>query len=183
MSQPTSQLLTVDDLLRLQAPGRHELIKGELRTMPPAGFDHGAVGMNLAIPLGAHVQMHGLGVVVAAETGFILSRDPDTVRAPDVGFVAQDRIPSTGRPRGFWPGAPDLAVEVVSPSDTLEEVEAKVDDWLTAGTRLVWVANPRRRTVTVYRSLTDVAILTINDVLDGQDVVPGFRINVATIFS
>ena len=85
-------------------------------------------------------------------------------------------------PRGFWPGAPDLAVEVVSPSDTLIEVEEKVQDWLTAGTRMVWVVNPRRKAVAVHRSPTDVTILTADQELDGADVVPGFGCRVADIF-
>jgi Uma2 family endonuclease len=178
-----TQLMTADDLWRLPQDGlRHELVRGELRTMPPAGFDHGVRIVKLTVPLAQHVDGHGLGVVVGADTGFVLARDPDTVRAPDIAFVRQERIPGTGHPRGFWDGAPDLAVEVISPSDTYSEVEEKVDDWLAAGTRMVWVINPRRRTVTVYRSRTAIAILGASDVLDGQDVLPGFSCPVGDIF-
>ena len=178
-----SQLMTADELERLPDDGmRHELVRGELRTMPPAGFDHGVRIVKLTVPLARHVEHQGLGLVAGAETGFVLARNPDTVRAPDIAFVRQERIPAGGNPRGFWDGAPDLAVEVVSPSDTFSEVEEKVDDWLAAGTRMVWVVNPRRRTVTVYRSRTAIAILTPNDVLDGQDVVPGFACHVADMF-
>jgi Uma2 family endonuclease len=178
-----SQLMTADELERLPDDGqRHELVRGELRTMPPAGFDHGAKVVNLTLPLAQHVRAQQLGVVAGAETGFVLARNPDTVRAPDIAFVRQERIPAAGNPRGFWDGAPDLAVEVVSPGDTFSEVEEKVDDWLAAGTRMVWVVNPRRRTVTVYRSRTVIAILTPNDVLDSQDFVPGFACRVADIF-
>jgi Uma2 family endonuclease len=178
-----TQLMTADDLWRLPQDGqRHELVRGELRTMPPAGFDHGAKVVNLTLPLAQHVRAQQLGVVVGAETEFVLARDPDTVRAPDIAFVRQERIPAAGNPRGFWDGAPDLAVEVVSPGDTFSEVEEKVEDWLAAGTRMVWVVNPRRRSVTVYRSRTAIAILTPDDVLDGQDVVPGFGCRVGEVF-
>jgi Uma2 family endonuclease len=178
-----TQLMTADDLWQLPKDGmRHELVKGVLHAMPPAGFEHGAVGINLTLPLGAHVKAHGLGVVVAAETGFLIATNPDTVRAPDIGFVRQDRIQATGIPRKYWPGAPDLAVEVVSPSDTVFEVDDKVQEWLGAGAGLVWVVNPRRRTVTVHQQTGAPIILTVNDVLDGQQVVPGFSIRVADIF-
>jgi Uma2 family endonuclease len=178
-----TQLMTADELWRLPQDGqRHELVRGELRTMPPAGFDHGVRIVKLTVPLAQHVEGLGLGLVAGAETGFVLARNPDTVRAPDIAFVRQDRVPGTGNPRGFWDGAPDLAVEVISPSDTYSEVEEKVDDWLAAGARMVWVVNPRRCTVTVYRSRTAIAILAENDVLDGQDVVPGFTCRVGAIF-
>jgi Uma2 family endonuclease len=175
--------MTAAELARLPSNGlRHELVRGELRTMAPAGGEHGAIGLNLAGPLHAHVKANQLGVVLAAETGFQITSDPDTVRAPDIAFVGRDRIPATGIPKSYWPGAPDLAVEVVSPSDTVYEVDDKVLDWLEAGTRLIWVVNPKQRTVTVYRSLTDVTILREADHLDGEGVVPGFRIPVREIF-
>jgi Uma2 family endonuclease len=175
--------MTADDLWRLPNDGmRHELVKGVLHTMPPAGFEHGAVGINLTLPLGAHVKTNELGVVVAAETGFLIATNPDTVRAPDIGFVRQDRIQAAGIPRSYWPGAPDLAVEVVSPNDTVFEVDDKVQEWLTAGASLVWVVNPRQRTVTVYRPGANPVILTTSDTLDGLQVVPGFSMPVANIF-
>jgi Uma2 family endonuclease len=180
---PTTTLLTADDLARLPADGtRRELVKGELRTMPPSGGEHGAVGINIAVPLGQHVKAHQLGVVLGAETGFAIARDPDTVRAPDVAFVRKDRIPTSGIPRSFWPGAPDLAVEVVSPGDTVFEVDEKVLEWLEAGTAQVWVINPRRRTVNVYRSPTDVTILSETDALDGGSLLPGFGCSVRDLF-
>ncbi|HLF96615.1 MAG TPA: Uma2 family endonuclease, partial [Methylococcaceae bacterium] len=121
--------------------------------------------------------------VFAAETGFILARDPDTVRAPDVAFIRQDRLEQTGIPTGYWPGAPDLAVEVISPSDTYTEVEDKVCDWLEAGTRLVIVVNPRKQAVTVYRSAKQVRLLTGDEVLDGADVIPGWALPVSEILT
>jgi Uma2 family endonuclease len=180
---PTTVLLTAADLARMPADGlRHELVKGELRTMPPSGGEHGAVGINLAVPLGQHVKANQLGVVLGAKTGFVIARDPDTVRAPDVAFVRKERIPATGIPRSFWPDAPDLAVEVVSPGDTVFEVDEKVQEWLEAGTAQVWVINPRRRTVSVYRAPTDVTILSDQDTLDGGVMLPGFRCPVRDLF-
>src|SRR5438552_14613484 len=105
--------------------------------MAPASGGHGAIAMNLGISLGLFVRQHKLGVTFAAETGFILSRNPDTVRAADGSFVSITRIPPGGVPMKFFPGAPDLAIEVISPSDTVFDVEEKVNDWLNAGTKLV----------------------------------------------
>jgi Uma2 family endonuclease len=182
MSTATA-LLTAEDLWRLPPDGnRHELVKGELRTMPPAGFEHGVLGVNITLPLAQHVKANGLGVVVNSDTGFVIATNPDTVRAPDVGFVGQDRLPSGGLPAKYWRGAPDLAVEVVSPSDTVFGVDEKVEEWLNAGTSLVWVVNPRQRTVTVHRPGVTPVILTTSDSLDGLQVVPRFSMPVKDIF-
>jgi Uma2 family endonuclease len=178
-----TRLITADDLWQLPQDGlRHELVNGELRTMPPAGFEHGAVGINLTLPLAQHVKEKGLGFVVAAETGFLLASDPDTVRAPGIGFVRAERLQATGITRHYWPGAPDLAVEIVSPNDTVFGVDEKVQEWLEAGASLVWVVNPRQRTVTVWRPGAVAAILSTEDTLDGGVVVPGFSIKVGTLF-
>lgn len=180
----TTKLMTAEELWQLAKNGmRHELVRGELRTMPPAGGEHGVTTIHLTGPLWAHITPLDLGELVAAETGFIIFRDPDVVRAADIAFVSKARIPATGIPKGYWPGTPDLAVETVSPNDTMEDVDEKVDDWLRAGTKMVWVVNPKRRTVTVYRSRDHAQILSEKDELDGQDVLPGFRILVAKIFS
>ncbi len=175
--------MTADELWALHDNGmRHELVEGELRTMSPAGGPHGYITVELTEPLARFVREHDLGVVFGAETGFRIARDPDTVRAPDIAFVRRDRIPATGIPEGFWPGAPDLAVEVVSPSDTADEIDEKVHQWLTSGTRLVWVVKPRRKTITVYRTPTTPVVLTDTDTLDGEDVVPGFHLRVGDLF-
>jgi Uma2 family endonuclease len=176
--------MTAEELFRMPRDGRkRELVKGELRVMPPTGFEHGAITSNVTAPLHQHVKANQLGVVVAAETGYFIAREPDTVRAPDVSFVSQDRIEQIGVTKKFFPEAPDLAVEVLSPGDTVYEVDEKIEEWLESGVKLVWVVNPKRRTVTVYRSLNDVKMLTENDELDGEDVVPGFRYKVADIFT
>jgi Uma2 family endonuclease len=178
-----TQLVTAEELLRMPDDGfRYELVCGELRKMPPAGHVHGRLAATLTASLVRDVTANQLGAVYAAETGFILRRNPDTVRAPDVAFIRQQRVQEVGDVAGYWPGAPDLAIEVVSPSDSYAEVEEKVFEWLEAGTLMVLVVNPRRRSVTVYRSLADIIVLTQNDALDGGDVVPGWTMPVKDIF-
>ncbi|HSF33712.1 MAG TPA: Uma2 family endonuclease [Candidatus Tectomicrobia bacterium] len=176
-------LATADELFMLPDDGfRYELVRGEIRRTPPAGSEHGAVAVNIAVVIALFVKAHSLGVVFGAETGFKIASDPDTVRAPDLAFIRRERIPEAGLPRGFWPGAPDIAVEVISSGDTYTEVEEKVNDWLDAGTRMVLVLNPRTRTVTVYTSHSGVARLTEADILDGGEVLPGFTCRVAELF-
>jgi len=168
-------LLTAEELLRLPGTGyRYELVKGELIKMPPAGAEHGGVSIKIASRLNVYVEAHKLGAVFAAETGFWLRRDPDTVRAPDAAFLTQERLSEGRLPKGYFEGAPDLVVEVVSPNDTASEVQAKVEDWLRAGARLVWVVYPESRSVTVFRSWDDVRMLTSADTLTGDPVLPGF---------
>jgi Uma2 family endonuclease len=180
----TIQTTTADDLLQMRDDGfRYELVSGELRTMSPAGNKHGRFAANITSSLGPHVKANGLGAVYAAETGFWISSDPDTVRAPDVAFVSQKRLDEVGDVEGYWPGAPDLLVEVISPGDTYTEVEEKVLEWLEAGARMVVVVNPRKHAVTVYRSLTDIVVLTEKDTLDGGDVVRGWTMAVKDIFA
>jgi Uma2 family endonuclease len=176
--------MTADELLEMPDDGMsYELVRGELQMTPPPGSEHGEVTMNLAAPLFQHVKKSHLGIVYAAETGFKLESNPDTVRAPDIAFVRQETVDQTGRSTGYRVGAPDLVVEVLSPSDTIGKVEAKVTQWLESGARVVWIVSPRLKTVTVYRSLSNIVALTEKDTLDGGDVVPGFQINVADIFA
>ncbi|HEX9868116.1 MAG TPA: Uma2 family endonuclease [Candidatus Tectomicrobia bacterium] len=137
----------------------------------------------MTTPLDRYVRDHNLGVVYAAETGFKLASNPDTVRASDVAFIRRQRVEEVGDAEGYWLGAPDLAVEVISPSDTYADVQEKVFDWLEAGTRMVSLVMPRKRAITVYRSLTDMMMLTEHDTLDGGDVVPGWKIPVKELFS
>ncbi|HVS81263.1 MAG TPA: Uma2 family endonuclease [Pyrinomonadaceae bacterium] len=183
MSATITRPVTADELLAMPDDGyRYELVKGELRKMAPTGDEHGDLTMELAGALHQYVKEHNLGKVYAAETGFKLESDPDTVRAPDIAFVAREKVEKTGRLKGFRSGAPDLAVEVLSPSDRVSRVEEKVAEWLEGGARMVWVVSPKLHTVTVYRSLTDIVTLTEKDTLDGGDVVPGFQKRVPEIF-
>lgn len=180
---PTQTLLTAEDLLALpEAAGRHELVKGELRTMVPSGSEHSVITARLARFVDTFVAKHELGLVFGAEGGFKISSDPDTVRAPDLAFVRRERIPESGIPTGFWPGAPDLAAEVVSPGDTYEAVAEKTAAWLDAGAETVWVVNPKGRTVAVHSASRTVRILSAEDELEGGPVLPGFVCRVAEIF-
>ena len=179
-----SRLMTAEELLAMPDDGfRYELARGELVKMPPAGFHHGVTGNRLNLSLSNYVYENELGEVCMAETGFLLERSPDHVLAPDAAFVRQERVESAGEFEGFFPGPPDLAIEVISPSDRYTEVEAKVEEWFNAGTLMVIVVNPRNRTVRVYRSLADSDLLTEQDTLDGGDVVPGWRLPVSEIFA
>jgi Uma2 family endonuclease len=184
MARTQRRLMTADDLWRLPDDNlRHELVRGELRTMSPGGRRHGRVTMNVSTPLDQHVRTHGLGEVYTAETGYVLAQNPDTVRAPDVSFVSRDRLAALGDPERYGLGAPDLAVEVLSPNDRPGEVAKKVADWLASGTRLLWVADPRRRSVTEHRPGVPLRVLGQDDWLDGQDVVPGWRLSVRALFA
>jgi len=179
----TDKLMTADELLRLPDDGqRHELIAGELRTMAPSGGEHGGVAMNLSTPLDQYVRANHLGRVYAAATGFRLTTGPDTVRAPDVAFMRQERVLAVGHVTGYLPGPPDLAAEVVSPNDRPAEVEEKVASWLAHGTRLVLVVDPRQRTVRVYRPGIPARTLAEQDVVSGDDVVPGWTLPVRALF-
>ncbi len=162
---------------------RYELVRGELHKMAPAGNEHGKIAALLTISLGQYVLANKLGAVYAAETGFRLASDPDTVRAPDAAFVCQARLDVVGAVAGYWPGAPDLVVEVVSPGDRYGEVAEKVADWLAAGTQMVVVVEPRPRTVAVHRAAGVVDVLREGDVLAGGEVVPRWEVPVAALFA
>jgi Uma2 family endonuclease len=162
---------------------RLELIEGEIQEMSPAGGEHGEVGGDLFGFIWNHVRQNGLGRVTAAETGYILFKDPDgkdTVRAPDVGFVSSERAPQPFTEK-YIPMAPDLAVEVVSPGDSADEIETKVTQYLRYGVRMVIVVYPTTKTVLVHTP-TGLKRLTIEDTLDGGDVLPGFTLKVREIF-
>jgi Uma2 family endonuclease len=180
----TLQRSTASELFAMPDDGfRYELVKGELRKMSPSGWEHGLVVVNATLLLGQHVKTNNLGACSGAETGFKIASEPDTVRAPDLAFVRRERIPEGDPTKKFFEGEPDLVVEVVSPGDTYNEVEEKVEEWLAAGARAVWVLNPRFRNVTVYRSLMDVTRLSEGDELDGGEVVPGLRCKVSELFT
>jgi len=184
MSTQTSQaIMTADELLeRSSELGRCELIRGELIKMSPAGYDHGKITNTLAYHLTAYAIKHDLGHVLSAETGFVLERNPDTVREADVPFVCTDRLPKGPAP-GFFEGAPDLAIEVLSPSARASEVAQKVDLWLRSGTQLVWVVDPARQTVTIHRDPTRSETIHTDGKLDGEKVLPGFKLPVRDIFN
>jgi Uma2 family endonuclease len=176
----TTHLMTAEELIRLDDdPHRHELIKGELLTMPPPGEEHGLICTNLTLILGQYVKVNKLGRVYV-ESGYKLESDPDTVLGPDVSFVGTDR--SGFRIEGYHSGPPDLAVEVLSPSDRKGKVEYKVSLWLQFGTKSVWLVNPRRRTVEVISASGERKLFHETDELV-DDTVPGFRVAVSEIFA
>jgi Uma2 family endonuclease len=168
-------LVTADELLNLEMPNRSvELVRGRLMVSEPPGYRHGAVAAEVLFRIMQHVKLQGRGQVFAAETGFHLARDPDTVRAADVAFLSRDRLPDP-IPPGYAALGPDLVVEVLSPRDRPGAVLAKVGDWLDAGSRLVWVIDPVRREGRVYRADGSESLVKDDEVLDGEDVLPGFR--------
>jgi len=185
-------LLTAEDLWKRADDGyRYELVKEELRRMPPAGFEHRIRAAKIGRHLDAHVEKYKLGYVCGAETGFKISQNPDTVRAPDAALVRQAALAQQGVPKGYWEGAPDLAVDIISPNDTYAEVTEKIGAWFTAGCAMVWVLNPRQETVEVHRPIEAASqptstycktVLTGNDTLDGADVVEEFQCQIQDIF-
>jgi Uma2 family endonuclease len=180
----TTTLVTADELLAIPTGmgERYELVAGELRVMSPAGWRHGKIAIRLGAKLAIHVDAHDLGLVFGAETGFRLASNPDTVLAPDVSFVAKRNIPNEEPKDGFWPAAPDLAVEVLSPGDRTGEVDAKIDAWLDAGCVAVWIVNPKQKTVTIYLSRTNVQVKVAGDVLQCDSVVPSFACSIDELF-
>jgi len=177
----TPTLVTADQLERLHMPDKRvELVKGVLIVKEPAGYRHGAVAARLTKVLMDYADAQDLGQVVAAETGFTLATDPDTVRAPDAAFIRRERLPDPA-PAGFARLAPDLVVEVLSPDDRPGEVLAKVADWLSAGTRLVWVVDPARRRARVYRADGSDGSVETDGALGGEDVVPGFTCKLSAV--
>ncbi len=179
----TTKLMTAEELAELPDDGhKYELVRGELVTMAPAGRRSGRLGLWIGRRLGGYVDERRLGETYGAGTGFLLERNPDLVLAPDAAFVRADRL--AGMPEdGYLPLAPDLAVEVISSSERAGHVSAKVIDYLDAGVRLVWLIDPRRRTVTIYTPDRTAHILRPPDVLNGGDVLPGFRLPFAELFA
>jgi Uma2 family endonuclease len=185
-----TRIMTAEELYGMADHGAgYELVKGELRrkgdphNMSPTGFKHGTIVARLTVALGQHTETNDLGEVTGAETGFKLASDPDTVRAPDLAFVRRERIPAGEFTEKYWPGAPDLAVEVISPGDSKDEVDRKIEDYIASGVRLIWIVNPKSRTVTVHQPNSDPWTLNEKDTLDGLDVVTGFHYSVAKLFT
>lgn len=184
-------LMTAEELLGYDVAGRRvELVRGRLVVHEPAGFNHGELTLRIGMALKTHLErereregwQRTRGRLAVADPGFTIARSPDTVRAPDVAYVSRERF-SRPMPEGFPELAPDLAVEVRSPNDRTGELLAKVADWLTAGTQLVWVIEPARRTVTVYRADGSVRVVAGEEVLEGETLLPGFTMALPTLFT
>jgi Uma2 family endonuclease len=177
--------ITAEDLWRMGTGDvRRELVDGEVIEMAPTGGLHGTVTRRVCQRLGEHVDAHGGGEVLVGDVGFVLAlpSDPERVRAPDVAFIATARLPEGRVPQGFIRGAPDMAVEVLSPSDNPVDVQQRVRDWLEGGARLVWVIAPQARSATVYRPDGSARLVREPEALDGEDVLPGLGIPLADLF-
>ncbi|HYC90971.1 MAG TPA: Uma2 family endonuclease [Thermoanaerobaculia bacterium] len=169
--------MTADELFQLPDDGwRYELVRGELRKMSPSGSRHGRVAAQIIASLLTHVKHHKLGAVFASETGYKISRDPDTVRAPDASFMRAERYVDTAR---FFDGPPDVAVEVVSPNDRYTEIEAKTRDWLRAGVQAVVIVDPEARGARIERRGGGTPVA---DVIAIEDVIPGWTLPLAELF-
>jgi len=177
-----SRLMTAEEFFELDIPdGKAELVRGRVIRMSFPGMRHGVIAVRIAARLLSFVEAHGLGYV-CAETGCITARNPDTVRGPDVAFVSFERMAGQVAPDTFMQFAPDLAVEVISPSQRPKGIREKVQDWFAGGARRVWLFYPRTCNVYVLRSPTDVQILGPDDTLIGGDLLPGFTCPVAAFF-
>ena len=177
------RLLSIEEFERLPEEGEYllELVRGRIVRDQRPNAMHGWLTIKLIRVLDRYVEEHSLGLV-AVETGFLLADDPPTVRGPDVAFISRQRLPPEGIPDGFWRMGPDLAVEIVSPSNTAADIQEKVLEYLAAGSRIVWVVHPRSRSVTIYRSRDDIRVLVESESLEGEDVLPGFRLGISELF-
>jgi Uma2 family endonuclease len=182
LGESASAVMTADELERLDMPGKStELVRGRLIVREPPGIYHGKIAAKLAYLVGAFVYPKGLGSLFGQDTGFRIESNPDTVRAPDLAFLRRERSEEI-RPRGYGPLAPDFVVEIVSPDDRPGELLAKVGDWLEAGVRLVWVIDPARAEARVHRAGGSLSVIDSAGILDGEDVLPGFRCELSAVF-
>jgi len=184
MATVAKKLITAEEFARLPNPpdgSQQELVRGEIVILPPPGGRHGLCCSRIERRLANFVDDSRRGTVTCNDTGFISERDPDTVRGPDVAYWSKERLPEV--PEGYITIAPDLAVEVVSPSDIFSRIQKKIREYLDRGVRLVWVVDPEGRTVTVYKPQRQATILEENDTLSGEEVLPGFSCPVAELFA
>jgi len=179
----TDHLWTAEDLFHFQnPPWKHELIQGVLYRMPPTGFDHGRIESLFSAFLTMHVSKHHLGRVASGDPGFIIARNPDTVIAPDVAYISNERLKSATFTDRFLTIAPDLVAEVISPNDRPREVQEKVERWLQFGVVAVVVIDPKSQTVTVHQSLDQKTIYELHNTMDLNFVVPGFSLPMRHLF-
>ena len=184
MSTTSTALMTAEELLQLPDDDlRHELINGELITMPPPGFPHGRIAMRLGLPLAQFVSDHNLGEAYVTEVGFQLTWNPDTVLGPDISFISKERLEQAGDVQGYWQGPPDLAVEVYSPGYRPGKISERISRLFSLGTKQVWVVHLKHRTVAVYRSESDITTFSGSDYLEAPELFPGFRISLERIFA
>ncbi len=180
----TTKPVTADELWNMPRESeRYELVAGELQMMSPAGWRHGELVFRLSLLIGQHVKQHRLGRCFGAETGFLIERNPDTVLAPDIAFIEAGNLPQSEPEDAFWPGPPDLIVEVRSPQDRKSAVIEKAERWLAAGGKTVWDVDPANHCVTVYEADGKTVVVKAEETLSGGNRLPGFQIRVGEILS
>ena len=183
MSATSTALMTAEELMQLSRDGfRYELINGELEKMPSPGPPHGRIAFRLGLFLGQFIWDHELGEGFGNDTGFKLTTNPDTVLAPDFAFVTNETYREGSKTEGYWPGPPDLAVEVLSPSDRPGKVRQKKSRWFSFGLKQLWVVDPKYTTITIYRSESDTTTFSGSDFLEAPDLFPGLRMSLDKIF-
>ncbi len=176
------KLVTGEELVAMTGVGPCELVEGRVVPMVPTGGEHGGCENKLGFHLWAFVEPRKFGEVMVGEVGIYTHRNPDTVRAADVLFISSERYARRKSKTGFLDVAPDLVVEILSPGDSFAEVMRKIREYFACGVRLIWIVDPAARTVTAYRSLTDVREFGEDDDLPGDDVLPGFSLRVSRLF-
>lgn len=174
-------VLTGEELFELGDIGRTELVKGELVRMAPTGHPHGHIEVNFSAALHTFVRQRKLGRVLSGEVGVYTGRDPDTVRGADVAYISNERLAQV-QSHSYLDVAPELIVEVMSPDDRWYDINDKLTEYFNIGVQIVWVADPQRKQVHVYRSLTEIEILGVGDTLSGGEALPGFSVAVAELF-
>ena len=180
----SGSIMTADDVVRLPDDGRlYELDEGRLVVLSPAAYWSGIVAAAFVLRIDAFIREHQLGVFAGPDVGMLLARAPDTLRAPDFSYVRRERLSGGIARRGFFSGAPDFAIEVLSPSDRFADVIRKVHQYLAAGTRLVWVVDPDARSVVIFRPGQVPQIVGADGVLDGEDVLPGCSLSLAEFWA
>ena len=184
LEETQNKPITADELLFMPDTKQGcELVRGKIIRYMPTGILHGIISAQIGQILSSFVRENNLGIILAAETGFYIFQTPDTVRAPDASFIGNEKLAKHNITEKFFPDAPDLAVEVVSPGDRKKDIEDKIKDYLTAGVGLVWIIYPQNRIVAVYRQTNLVSILREDDELDGENILPNFRLSLSELFS
>ncbi len=183
MSAVLEQSITIEEFYEKAMEGfRGELVRGELRETLPTSILHGIIAGRIAIILGMFVMQKELGEVLTAETGFKLFVNEKTVRVPDVAFLSNEKLAEVKDFSKFFNGTPDLAVEVISPSETYDEVQGKLEDYLAAGVKTVWIVRPKQKSITIYNSLFDFRVFQEDEEIGGGDVLPNFKCKLENIF-
>lgn len=183
MSTTSTALITAEELLQLPDDDlRHELINGELITMPLPRIPHGRIAMRLGAPLAQFIWDHDLGEAYIGDAGFQVTWNPDTVLGPDIAFLSKERLKEVAEVKGYWQGPPDLAVEVYTPEYRTGKISERLSRLFNAGTKQVWIVHLKHSAVTVYRSIADATTFSGSDYLEAPDLFPGFRISLDRIF-